>query len=213
MSKSLGNILNIRDVLKNHSSEAVRFFLLSSHYRSPIDYSGESIKEAEAAVERFYKTVERIFAQCPEVKELTPDRAEVKRRMESIIEAMDDDFNTAEVIGALFKEVTRANRLIDGAKGAGPGREEKKELALILALFKETGGFLGLFTKGPEEYFKERKAGAGLAPEEIERLIEERNEARKKKDFQRADEIRAGLLDKGVVLEDTPKGTVWTVKG
>lgn len=213
MSKSLGNILNIRDVLKNHSSEAVRFFLLSCHYRSPVDYSSESLKEAGAAVERFYKTVERIKNECPEAMKLTPDHAEVKGRMEPIIEAMDDDFNTAEVIGGLFKEVTRANRILDGAKGAGPDEEAKKELAQILALVKETGGFLGLFTKGPEVYFKERKAGAGMAPEEIERLIEERNEARKNRDFKRADEIRAGLLDSGVVLEDTPKGTVWSVKG
>lgn len=208
MSKSLGNILNIRDALAAHTSESVRYFLLSSHYRSPIDYTGESIREAEAAVERFYQTVHRIKEECPEALDAEAPEEEAKERLAPVEEAMDDDFNTAGAIGVIFREVSRANRLLDGGKGPDTARE----LAVALAVFKEAGSFLGIFHRSPEEYFDEKKGLSGLPAEEIEKLIEERNMARKEKDFARADEIRDELAEKGIVLKDGAKGTTWTVK-
>jgi len=212
MSKSLGNILNIHDALKGATGEAIRFFLLSCHYRSPVDYSAESLKEAGAAVERFYKTVERIRTEAGVAPELIPNDDELKERMAPIIEAMDDDFNSAGVIGLLFKEITLANRLMDRARGKKASAGTQKELALILALFREAGGFLGLFTQEPEEYFNKERAGAGIGAEEIEGLIAQRLEARKAKDFKKADAIRSDLLEKGIELEDHPGGTRWKVR-
>ena len=205
MSKSLGNILNIRDALIKHTPEAVRLFLLSSHYRSPIDYTQESLKDAENAAERLYKTIERIHKECPEATLYPSGRKE--QWFAPVIEAMDDDFNTAMVIGLLFKEANRANRLLD------EGRQDNAQaLSVILSLVKEASGFLGVFDKTPEDYYKLRRAVIVLkiSPDEIERLISERNEARKMKEFKKADEIRKGLLEQGVVLEDTAKGTTWS---
>ncbi len=218
MSKSLGNIMNIRDALRDHTSEALRLFLLSSHYRSPIDYSEDSLKDAEAALERFYKTLQRIEDECHEAMTVeycircNPDR------FTSIIEAMDDDFNTAQVIGIVFREVNSANRILD--ENRAQGKAEFLDLSFIISLFKEAGSFLGIFNKRPADYFKEReKKGLSVIArdetgikEEIELLVRQREEARKGKNFRLADEIRAKLLEKGIILEDTAKGTVWSVK-
>ena len=103
MSKSIGNILNIRDALTEHSSEAIRLFLLSSHYRSPIDYSADNLKEAEAALERFYKTLERMETEYPEVKTAEPEASDFSSRMAPVRDAMNDDFNTAGAIGTLLR--------------------------------------------------------------------------------------------------------------
>lgn len=208
MSKSLGNILNIRDVLRGHTSESVRLFLLSSHYRSPIDYSEDSLREAEAKAERFYRTLDRIEKERPETSKTAVGKGIEEELMAPILEAMDDDFNTAAAIGKVFEEVTRANRLMDrGDEAAG------MELRAMLSVFKKTAGFLGVFGKRPQEYFDERKERVALPAEEIERLIEERNEARRNRDYRRADAIRDELKDKGIILEDRPDGTVWTVRG
>jgi cysteinyl-tRNA synthetase len=211
MSKSLGNILNIRDVLKEYSTEAVRLFLLSSHYRSPIDYTRESLKESEAAVERVYRTLERLETDWPEVAGAAVDDKKIKERLQPVINAMDDDFNTAAALGRIFVESTRANTLMDSA--AAPGVEEVllEELSLIKAVIKEAGGFLGIFVSDPAEYFNEIKSNAGVPAEEIDGLIKERLEARGRKDFKRADEIRDDLKARGIALEDGPQGTTWSV--
>lgn len=211
MSKSLGNILNIRDALKENTSEALRLFLLSAHYRSPIDYTSESLKEAEAAVERFYKTMQRIEAEWPEAAKIDFCVDCIQDRLSPIYEAMDDDFNTAIVIGHIFKEITRANKLMDEAKASGKGAAV--ELSYVLAEFKIASKILGIFGRNHGEYFKEKQSRVAVPAEEIERLIQERNDARKAKDFKRADEIRNSLLEKGIILEDSAKGTTWSVKG
>ncbi len=206
MSKSLGNILNIRDALIGHTPEAVRLFLLSSHYRSPIDYTRESLKDAENAVERLYKTIERIHKECPEAKAGVYPSIHNEQWFAPIIEAMDDDFNTAMVIGLLFKEANRANRLLDEGR-----QDNAPELSRILSLIKEASRFLGVFDKTPEDYYKLRRTiMLKISPDEIERLISERNAARKAREFKKADEIRKSLLEQGVVLEDTAKGTNWS---
>jgi cysteinyl-tRNA synthetase len=209
MSKSLGNILNIRDALAVNTNEAVRHFLLSSHYRSPIDYTTDSLREAEAAVERYYKTLQRIELAHPEAAQINPDESVIKERLTPFTEAMDDDFNTATVLGNIFKEISRANRLMD--KGASENLAT--ELSYIKTVLTRAAGLIGIFRKTPDEYFAEIKGRSTLAAEEVERLIKERDEARAKKDFSRADEIRDELLEKNIILEDTPTGTVWTVKG
>ncbi|MEK7773360.1 MAG: cysteine--tRNA ligase, partial [Deltaproteobacteria bacterium] len=210
MSKSLGNILNIRDALKDYTSDALRLFILSSHYRSPIDYTSDSLREAEAAVERVYKTLKRIAEECPDAVKTHRGSSRVDDRLRPLIEAMDDDFNAAGVIGNIFKEVNRANRALDEARAAGEPAAAV-ELSFILSVFKEAGKFLGVFNKNPDEYFREKNSRSVMHPEEIERLIKERNEARGSRDFKKADSIREGLLSRGIALEDTPRGTEWTV--
>lgn len=212
MSKSLGNILNIREVLETHTGEAVRLFLLSSHYRNPIDYTQESLKETEAALERFYKTVSRMEQECPGICSTGANLSLSSEKRKPVTEAMDDDFNSAEVIGIVFSEVTRINRLLDEAKATG-AKPNAAELAASIALFKEVAGFLGIFGSTPQEYAGRRRAIAAVDAPDVERLIAERNTARAARDFKRSDDIRAELLAKGVVLEDTAAGTVWSIKG
>ncbi|MBI5453493.1 MAG: cysteine--tRNA ligase [Deltaproteobacteria bacterium] len=212
MSKSIGNILNIRDVLKDYTADALRLFLLSSHYRSPIDYTRDSLKDAEAAMERYYKTVQRMKEEYPSAFEVESCIHCIEERVNEMTSAMDDDFNTAEVVGFVFKEVTKANKLMDEAKATNDKKGVWTEISYTLSLFREAGNILGLFARRPEEYFNERNSRAALPAEEIEGLIKEREEARKRKDFKAADAIRNGLLDKGIVLEDSAKGTTWSVK-
>ena len=124
---------------------------------------------------------------------------------------MDDDFNTAVAIGRLFEEVNEANRLMDSTKEGEGDADVAAKLSVIRAFFKELSGFLGIFDRTAGEFFAEVKEGAGIDAAVIEGLIEERNRARENKDFKRADEIRGELKSKGIVLEDTAKGTSWTV--
>ena len=212
MSKSIGNILTIREALKRNSSESVRLFLLSSHYRSPIEYSADSLKEAEAKTERFYRTMERMEKEQGLEAFSAADPALEKARLAKLLAAMDDDFNTAAVVGAVFEEAARANRIMDEAKTKG-ANEAKKELPLITALIREAGKLLGVFDKKSEDYFRDIRNRAKLPPEEVEKLVKERFEARKNRDFKRADAIRDELLKLDVILEDGPDGTRWTVKG
>ena len=210
MSKSIGNILSIGDALAEHSGEVIRLFLLSSHYRSPIDYTEDSLTEAGAALERFYRTLKRIDEAG------VSEEADVKRveeKMISIEQAMDDDFNTAQAIGTVFEEVNEANRILDSAGAGGEGLSENAlaELAALREVFKRTGEILGVFDKSAAEFFDEIKSSATVDPAEIERLIAERNRARADKEFALADKIRDDLKAKGIVLEDTAKGTEWTV--
>ncbi len=211
MSKSLGNILNIRDVVRVHTPEAVRFFLLSSHYRSPIDYTASSLREAEKALDRFYTTLKRMEEDFG-INNTSVRRTDVEERMKPVVDAMDDDFNTAEAIGYVFEEVNRANRLMDMAGNRGMKGEWREELAIIREVFREAGGFLGVFSRRPEEYFDDVRSRITVPVEEIERLVDERNRARKEKNFELADRIRDGLRKQGIILEDTPKGTIWKVR-
>ncbi|MBI5892187.1 MAG: cysteine--tRNA ligase [Deltaproteobacteria bacterium] len=212
MSKSLGNILAIRDALKNYSAEAIRLFLLSSHYRSPIDYSPEYLKNAEAELDRFYTTLKRMERDWPDVANGVINENRKKERIQPYINAMDDDFNTAQVIGFIFKEINEANRLMDDASKGGVSKEFQEVLPIIRAIFKEIGVILGVFNRTPQEYFKEKKSRSGVPADEIEKLIAQRAAARKNKDFKKSDEIRKELEEKGILLEDTPKGTVWRVR-
>jgi cysteinyl-tRNA synthetase len=210
MSKSIGNILNVRDAVKLWNREAIRLFFLSHQYLNPADFSDTTMDEAEAALERLYITLKRAKDQKPH-KNGDDNELEgaVGAFREKWIETMCDDFNTADAIGNLF-ELTRAmNRSID-SRGWTPALDEA---------LKEIGYFgtaLGILEYEPDEYLqglKLEKKSAGITEEEIEELIKERNAARAEKNWKRADEIREQLSSRGILLEDKAEGTIWRVKG
>lgn len=227
MSKSLGNFFTIRDVLKSYDAETLRFFILSAHYRSPIDFSDQNLNEAQSGLERMYSCLAAMdeILLAPEKPDtisdssrLSPVGQELFEKKEHFIsrfrEAMDDDFNTALSLGVLFEIVRGTNRFMAETKVFGV--QEKALLAAIAGLFLEAGNVLGIFGSKPAEWLDRIKsARAGqirISPEEIETLIVERAEARKNRNFSRGDEIRDMLLEQGIQLLDSAQGTTWKVK-
>ncbi|MGH7800561.1 MAG: cysteine--tRNA ligase [Thermodesulfobacteriota bacterium] len=209
MSKSLGNIINVKDALSIWSREAIRLFLLSHHYQNPADFSEKALDESETALERLYIMLKR-------ANDLTKNnKGEDKELATSLnlfntkwIESMFDDFNTADTIGQLFDLVRATNRSID-AFGWTPTLQETIEE------IRSFGSTLGILKLNPDDYLKKEKLSKRsleIDEEEINELIEERNAARKEKNWKRADEIRNYLDSKGITLEDTPKDTIWRVK-
>jgi cysteinyl-tRNA synthetase len=224
MSKSLGNILTIKEIVKNWHPEVIRLFLLSQHYRSPVDFSEDSLAEAKSGLDRFYTTIKAIqdeMAKTPssraniDVGVLAEHRQNIESLQARIEEAMDDDFNTAQALGHFYDLQTHLNSLLNLSKGH-PSEE-------IVSLFKQggehfstLGWIFGLFRENPDAYLEEQKKEGlkklNFTEEEILVLIEERNAARKSKNFKRADEIRNDLFSRGILLEDTPSGTTWKLK-
>jgi len=209
MSKSIGNILNVREAVSMWSKEAIRLFFLSHQYLNPADFSDTTMNEAEAALERLYITLKR--AKDLSENENGEDKdlaASVETFKERWIKTMCDDFNTADALGSLF-ELTRAiNRSLDSI-GWTP------TLQTALEEINHFGSTLGILEYEPEEYLqglKLEKASSGITEEEIQELIKERNSAREEKNWARADEIRDELDEKGIVLEDKAEGTLWRVK-
>jgi len=216
MSKSLGNVLNIRDLLDMYDAEALRLFLLSSHYRSPIEFSHEYIKEAEATLDRVYSTIWRIedFEKV-EPKEKSKSNIQIELNIENLKsefeKAMDDDFNTAKALGVIFEFIKDLNRFMDKKP------TNKEELTFIFnakKIIKELGSILNLFQREPIQWYRDllKIKKIEISENEINRLIEERVQARKNKDWQKADSIRQKLLSKGIILEDKPDRTIWKVK-
>jgi len=226
MSKSLGNIFNMREAMNSYHPEVLRLFMLQSHYRSPVDFSGDSLSEARMGMDRFYETLKKIkdnLGTGTDFSNISPRNlsgkdeevfGKVNILPEKFVEAMDDDFNTAKAIGYIFDAI----RMINGYMA------DKEFVLTSESLFvldsarnnvRKVGKVLGLFLEDPDEYFekdKKREAGKqGLDTEEIERLIEERREARVAKDWARADEIRDILAAKKVVLKDTADSTTWKI--
>jgi len=227
MSKSLGNVFSIREMLSRYSAEAIRLFMLQSHYRSAVDFSEESLSEARQGMDRFYTALKAISdllaasggnAAPPLPESLTGKTAELFVLIQSLpdrfVEAMDDDLNTARAIGYLFDAARQLNAFLSDAKAA-KSDEGRNVLALAEKTIKEVGYVLGLFQEDPELYFqrdRERETRKrGIDPAEIEQLIAERWAARAEKNWQRADEIRKILTEKGIVLKDVPTGTTWKV--
>ena len=193
MSKSLGNFFTIRDVLKVYDAETVRYFLMSGHYRSQLNYSDENLNQGRAALERLY-TALRGVAVVP--------AAGGEEFVARFRQAMDDDFNTPEAYSVLFELAREVNRL----KGEGSA------LAAGLAgRLRELGGVLGLLGQDPEAFFQ-GNAGADDEVAEIEALIKARNDARAAKDWPAADAARNRLNELGIVLEDGAQGTTWRRK-
>jgi len=223
MSKSLGNFFTIREVLEKYDPEALRFFLVTAHYRSPLDFSDQNVKEAEAGLDRIYSalaTMEELGDDSERINEKSLKETElellekVKGFPGRFREAMDDDFNTALVLGNIFDLVRAVNRTL--AEGGKVSKPLKAILSQARRALEEPGVVLGIYRTRPADYLekaRERKlAELGITREEIERLIEERTEARKARDFVRSDEIRDLLLAKNVALLDSPRGTEWNIK-
>jgi cysteinyl-tRNA synthetase len=227
MSKSLGNFFTIREVLEKYDSELLRFFLLSAHYRSPLDFSDQNLTEAEAGMERIYSALAGIGkALAVEGKggeEIDPALLNDAERelldksgilLERFKEAMDDDFNTALALGNIFDLVRTVNRAI--AEEGGKSEPGRALFARVRDKLQEGGKVLGLFIAEPAAYLEKIKArklaGQEISSAEIESLIEERAMARKARDFKRGDEIRDYLLSRNIQLLDGPQGTTWKMK-
>ncbi len=225
MSKSLGNILTIREIVRDWHPEVIRLFLLSHHYRSPVDFSEESFSEIKSGLNRFYETIKAIRDELakslsPEEKKPDPSTlAQCRQAIDSfqgrVEEAMDDDFNTAQALGYFYDLQTHLNTLLGISKGRPTG-EVASMLKNGMDHFFKLGWIFGLFREAPEKYLNEQKKEGlrklNLSEEEVLRLIEERNAARREKNWKRADEIRTDLLSNGIVLEDSPSGTQWKLK-
>jgi cysteinyl-tRNA synthetase len=192
MSKSLGNFFTVRDVLEKYNPEVVRFLMVSSQYRSPIDYSEQSLLEAKVGLERMYTSLQGQALAGEYLPSTYSERYQ---------EAMDDDFNTPVAISVLFDLVRELNK----AKAAEADNAPilAKELSVLAEL-------LGLLLQDPEYFLKNSVVNDGISEEEIDALIAERIQARKDKNFARSDEIRDSLADQGITLLDTREGTSWT---
>ncbi len=203
MSKSLNNFLMIKDILNTYHPETVRLFLLSNHYRSPIDFSDQHLKESEKGLDKIYALKKRFEEEGIEEKGDAPSGTHY---WQDFCAAMDDDFNTAKGIGILFNLIKEANRMLD----EGSAKEACGALAADLS---KMGDILGLLQQPWASFFETREAAqlqsVDITPEAIEALVAERTEARKNKNWKRADEIRDQLLEAGIVLEDKANGTQW----
>ncbi|WP_305043743.1 cysteine--tRNA ligase [Geoalkalibacter sp.] len=214
MSKSLGNFFTIREILKKFDPEVVRFFILTAHYRSPIDFSDQNLREARAGLSRFYEALQgaaEVLVSGLENNAASSQGAQLEERFR---EAMDDDFNTAQALGHLFDAVRSLNRLLAEKKL----RKSPEKIAAVRDL-RETllrlGGVLGLFVSDPAAWLRRSNLAAlqelGLSEEQVEARLAERLAARAAKDFARADQIRDELAAQGVQLLDSPTGTTWKV--
>ena len=215
MSKSLGNFVTIRDALKQYHPEVLRLFLLSKHYRSPIDFSQEAVGAMHSGLVRIYRTLERLEQALgskataePEVSEPFLSGEQLGPFLSKFVEVMDEDLNTAGAVGLIFEKVREINKILDRTSG---GRSETKQLLEEhrTELFR-AATVLGVLQRTPERFFEEvPQKKAVMDPAEIERLIAQRAEARARKDWATADKIRDQLRAKGIILEDGPKGTTW----
>lgn len=223
MSKSLGNFFTIRQVLESYQPEVLRLFLLSTHYRSSLDFSQEAMGEAERRLERLYQTLAQVetltssgattpLRDNPELDELGQKTNELSAKFQ---EEMDNDFNTAAAIGHLFDLSRALNRVQDACDGKPDG----DTAALLVAgarRLREQAGILGLLQTPPSAFFGEQRrlhlAAAGIDEKEVERLVAERARARKEKNWAQADAIRETLTGMGIVVEDGAEGTKWRVR-
>ncbi|EDS79843.1 cysteinyl-tRNA synthetase [Clostridium perfringens C str. JGS1495] len=198
MSKSLNNFFTAREILERYDADVIRFLMLSAHYRQQLNFSEDLLESAKASVERIYNAIGNLENLIDEVSREEMNEEEkaylesLNQYKEKYIEKMDDDFNTADAITAIFDLIkdTNTNITIDSSK----------ELAQkALELIRELGAPLGMFQKSTK----------GNLAEEIEALIAKRQQARKDRDFALADKIRDELKDRGIILEDTPQGVRW----
>lgn len=195
MSKSFGNFFTIREILENYAPEVIRYFIVTSHYRSPLNYSDESLENAKAGLTRFYTALRDLPVVDVDESVLAPWR-------ERFRQAMDDDFNTPEAFAVLFELTRDINRARE---------DNEQQAATLAAVLRELGDVLGILQQDPE-IFLQGNAEAGLSDADIDALIERRNQARVDKDWAEADRVRDTLLEHKVVLEDGAGGTTWRRK-
>lgn len=200
MSKSLGNFILVKDIREKYAPRIVRFFMLSAHYRNPINFSDELLQQAANGLNRIDTAVRNLIhrlASAVEEAATEEEKQQIEKFRAQFIEEMDDDFNTADAITVLFDIVREVNQMMAG------GTLKKELILLYQSLFAELGEVLGIS-------FGQAEAKAeGPSDEEINGLVEERTQARKDKNFARADEIRNQLQGLGIILEDTPQGVRW----
>ncbi len=198
MSKSLGNFFTVREIGEKYDLQVLRFFMLNAHYRSPLNFSADLMESSKNALERILTAVENLkyVAEHAAVQEMTEEEVqkadEAKKFQENFDRAMDDDFNTADAIAAVFDLVKFANTNVSETSSKAFAEDLQAKIQGLCDI-------LGIITEKKEE----------LLDADIEQLIEERQAARKAKNFARADEIRNELLEKGIVLEDTREGVKW----
>ena len=191
MSKSLGNFFTVREIEEQYDLQVLRFFMLSAHYRSPLNFSAELMAAAKSGLERILNAVSRLSDLKGTDGEQTNEK-EIQEFVDKFDAAMDDDFNTADAVSAIFELVKFANVHIDESSSA-------EDIKAALSAIQTLCGVLGIKTEVKEE----------MLDSDIEALIEERQTARKEKNFARADEIRNLLSEKGIILEDTKEGVKW----
>ncbi|MFY0650036.1 MAG: cysteine--tRNA ligase [Methylophilaceae bacterium] len=187
MSKSLGNFFTLKNVLKNYSGEIIRFFVYKSHYRSPLNYSDQNLNDAKAAVEKIYLALRPY--KCIEV-----DLDWSKPSLNNIKDALDDDFNSPKAISIIFELISELNK--------SSNENLANEIYSVLKV-------IGLMAIPQEEFFIK---SSKIDQDHIEKLVEKRMQAKKQRDYQKADELRNEIDSLGVILEDTPDGTVWRIK-
>ncbi|WP_454193605.1 cysteine--tRNA ligase [Paenibacillus sp. Marseille-Q7038] len=199
MSKSLGNGILVKDLREQYKREAIRYFMLSTHYRNPLNFSEDIMEQAENSVDRIANAVNNMKHRLNTVtiNEAIPLEREAKiaEIRDQFHEKMQDDFNTPDAITAVFEWVNEANMLLQADV------VNRAELEAMLALFDEMNAVLRVYTEEQDELH-----------DDVEKLIQERAEARKAKDWARSDEIRDELADMGIVIEDTPQGVRWRRK-
>ncbi len=223
MSKSLGNFITIHDILKEYHPEALRLFLLSKHYRSPLDYSPETLQEWETALYRAYTALdeakEAAVRPVKKKRPLTEQAQDTIKELQKVTslfgKAMDDDFNSAKAIGHLFDGIRLLNRLVKQSQER-PSALLKEPIEKGANTIRNAAGVLGVLSEEPKEFLEQanRKIleAMSLSEDYIEQAIQKRTLARKEKRWKEADAIRDELAQKGILLQDSPEGTKWTVK-
>ena len=198
MSKSLGNFFTVREISEKYDLQVLRFFMLSAHYRSPLNFSADLMEASKNGLERILTCVEKLRdleAKASDSSKTAGEQAtmeEADKLRGKYEEAMDDDFNTADAISAIFELVKLANTTADESG-------TREFVSYMKTMIEELCDVLGIITEKKEE----------VLDSEIEEMIEARQQARKDKNFALADEIRGKLLDMGIVLEDTREGVKW----
>ncbi len=223
MSKSLGNIVTVREFLKKYSAEVLRLWVLSNHYRSPLGFSQTYVADAIIRLERFYKTAFLINEQLRKIKDekLQQPTAEeeglvtdIRMLKDRFRDAMLDDFNSAKGIGYVFEVVRRLNQYLN-KKDFKASELTKTLLEDAKKIFSSIGDVLGIFQEDPKIYLPrlyEQLLPENVTREKVEDLIRERNQAREKKDWKRADDIRKELTSYQITLEDSSQGTTWRIQ-
>ena len=219
MSKSLGNFLTIRDVLKQYEPEVLRLFIFSTQYRNPLDFTETALQDAVSGLARMYECLARVDALADGGSAASiiaePDRQDLLSLTERFHKAMDNDFNTAQAVAHLFEAIKNINKVLRVL----PDATAAEDIALLretTAIFRELAGVLGLVQQNPAEIVAHNKAKVladiELSEAAINELIAKRNQARAAKDWATSDAVRDQLLAHNIVLKDSPDGTTWEVK-
>jgi len=206
MSKSLGNYITVREAVSKYGAQTLRMFLISAHYRSPIDFNERTIEQARRNLEKIrssiqaFRRLRELETQVEGEKELLAHVEDLRRRFE---EAMDDDFNTPKALAAIFDFISELNEFTGSREGVS--RETKGRVLKVIEELLD--GVLGIETK------VEEKEVQGLSPKLVELILEVRNVLRRRRDYETADFIRSKLEELGFVIEDSASGTKWKFKG